>query len=118
MFLRWKKSLDYFQYDHCFFLNFGYYDSELSIPRITMTPESNTKLIFDSPSPCFFVIIGGKYLDKIGDVMEKVNSVTSDVGGTRPLTVFLISNDKKKLIINLKYGFERYKSTPPMVINE
>ena len=116
MFLEWKKSLDYFQYDHCFFLNFGYYDSELSIPRITMTPESNTKLIFDSPSPCFFVIIGGKYLDKIGDVMEKVNSVTNDVGGTRPLAVFLIS--KKELNINVKYGFERYKSNPPMVNNE
>ena len=61
-------------------------------------------------------MIGGKYLNKIGDVMEKVNSVTNDVGGTRPLAVFLISNDnKKELIIDIKYGFERYKSTPPMV---
>ena len=103
----------------CFSLNFGYHDDQLSIPQISMTPDSNTNLIFDSPSSCFFVMVGGKYLDMIGDVMEKVNMVTSDVGGTRPLAVFLISNDnKKQLIIDLKYGFERYKSTPPMVNNE
>ena len=120
MFLQWKKSGDYFQYNDCMCLNFGVnQDSKLSIPQFAMTTESRTtNVILDFTSHCYFVIIGGKYLDVIGDVMEKVNMVTSDVGGTRPLTVFLISNDKKKLIINLKYGFERYKSTPPMVINE
>ena len=119
MFLRWKKSGDYFRFNDCFSLNFDFQDSELSIPQISLTPESNTKLIFDSPSSRFFVMIGGKYLNKIRDVMEKVNSVTSDVGGTRPLAAFLISNDnKKKLIIDVKYGLERYKSTPVMVKNE
>ena len=118
-FLRWKKSGNHFLFDDCFSLNFGYFDSKLSIPQLAMTPESNTKLIFDSPSSCFFVTIGGKYLNKIGDVMEKVNSVTNDVGGTRPLAVFLMSkNNKKELIIDVKYGLERYKSTPVMVKNE
>ena len=116
MFLRWKKSGDYFQFDDCFSLNFGYYDFELSIPQISMTPESKTNLIFDSPSFCFFVMVGGKYLDTVGDVMEKVNSVTNYVGGFRPLAVFLISNNyNQELIIDVQYGFERYKSTPVMV---
>ena len=70
----------------------------------------------DSPSGCFFVIVGGKYLNQIGDVMEKVNSVTNDVGGVQPLAVFLISkNIKENVIIDVNYGFERYKSTPVMV---
>ena len=117
MFLRWKKSGDYFQFDDCFSLNFGYYDYELSIPQISMTPESNTHLNFDSASSCFFVMIGGKYLNMIGDVMEKVNSVTNDIGGNKPMAVFLISNDyRKKLIIDIQYSFERYKSIPVMVI--
>ena len=117
MFLRWKKYGDYFQFDDCFSLNFGYYDYELSIPQISMTPESNTHLNFDSASSCFFVMIGGKYLNMIGDVMEKVNSVTNDIGGNKPMAVFLISNDyRKKLIIDIQYSFERYKSIPVMVI--
>ena len=88
----------------------------MSIPQLSLTPDSITNLNFDSPSSCIFVIVGGKSLHLIGKVMEKVNSVTNDVGGTRPLAVFLISNNyNQELIIDVQYGFERYKSTPVMV---
>ena len=82
-----------------------------------MTPDSITNLNFDSPSSCIFVIVGGKYLDMLGDVMEKVNSVTIDVGGIRPMAVFLMSNNnyKENVNINVDFGFDRYKSTPVMV---
>ena len=83
-----------------------------------MTPESKMKLKFDSPIGCLVVIIGGKYLNKVGDVMEKVNSVTNDVGGVRPLAVFLNSNKfKENVNIDVKYGLERYKHSPVMVNN-
>ena len=62
------------------------------IPHITMTPESKLKLTFDFPSSCFFVIVGGKYLNRIGSVMKKVNSITNDIGGTRPMAVYIMSN--------------------------
>ena len=83
-----------------------------------MTPDSITNLNFDSPSSCILVILGGKYLNKIGEIMEKVNSVTNDVGGIRPLAVFIISknNYKENVNINVDYGFDRYKSTPVMVM--
>ena len=75
------------------------------------------KLNYDSPSSCFFVIVGGKYLSKLGEVMEKVDFVRDDLGGIRPLAVFLNSNNyKDDIIIDLDNGFERYKSTPVMVI--
>ena len=64
----------------------------LSIPQIDITPESRMKVKFDSPSSCFFVIVGGKYLNVIGDVMEKLNSVRDDLGGIRPMAVFFNSN--------------------------
>ena len=106
----------FLEFDHCVSLNFGYHDSDLSIPQIAMTQESNTKLIFDSPISCFIVLVGGKYLNMIGDVMEKVNSFTNDVGRIRLLAVFLLSiNNKKDLTIDVKYGLERYKSAPVMV---
>ena len=76
------------------------------------------KLNFDSPISCLIVIIGGKYLNRVGDVMEKVNSVTKDVGGVRPLAVFLFSNTlNEDVIIDVNYGFERYKHSPVMVKN-
>ena len=106
-----------FQFDQCFSVNFGYHDDQLSIPQFFMTPESNTKLNYDSPSSCFLVVVGGKYLNMVGKLLEKVKSVTNDVGGTRPMAVFLMSknNYKENVDIDVEYGFDRYKSTPVMV---
>ena len=105
-----------FDFDQCFCLNFGYHDWNLSLPQIDITPESNIKLNFDTPINCFFVIVGGKYLEMIVAVMEKVNSVTNDLGGKRPMAVFLISDYyNEHMIINEDYGFNRSTSTPVMV---
>ena len=55
-------------------------------------------------------------MNRVGDVMEKVNSVTYELGGIQPQAVFLISNRyNEDVIIDVDYGFERYKSTPLMV---
>ena len=57
-----------------------------------------------------------KYRNKIGSVMEKINSITNDIGGTRPHAIFIISNTNKDNIdIDINYSFDRYKSTPVMV---
>ena len=93
MFLEWKMNQSFFQFENCLCLNFDYIDVNLSIPQIATTPESELKLTFDFPSSCFFVIVGGKYLNKIGSVMEKVDSIINDIGGTRAMAVFIISNN-------------------------
>ena len=81
-----------------------------------MTPESNMKLNYDSPIGCLIVMIGGKYLKRVGNVMEKVNSVTNDLGGRKPLAVFLISKDYKEIMtIDVDYSLDRFKSTPIML---
>ena len=116
MILNWKVNPNNFQFDGCISLNFGYHENSLTIPQIAMTPESNMNLNFDSPIGCLIVIIGGKYLNRVGDVMEKVNAITNDVGGVRPLAVFLISNKfNEDVIIDVNYAVERYKHSPVMV---
>ena len=88
----------------------------MSIPQIAMTPESEIKLASDFPSSCFFIIVGGKYQNKIGCVMEKVDNITTYMGGTRPLAVFMISNtNTDDLDIDIDYSFDRVRSTPVMV---
>ena len=115
-FLDWKMDKSFFQFDYCLSLNFDYFDINLSIPQIATAPKSELKLTFDFPSSCFFVIVGGKYLNKIGSVMEKVDFITNDIGGTKPLAVFIISNNKKDNIdIDIDHGFDRIRSTPVMV---
>ena len=105
----------FFQLENCLSLNFDYFDINLSIPQIAATPGSELKLTFEHNS-CFFVIVGGKYLNKIGSVMEKVDSITNDIGGTRPQAIFIISNTNKDNIdIDIDYSFDRNRSTPVMV---
>ena len=112
----WKVGESLLNFDNCFSLNFGYMDKVIHIPQNHINPESNKKMNFDSPIGCLIVMIGGKYLNRVGDVMKKVNSVTNDIGGVRPLAVFLMSdNFKENIIIDVDHGFERYQSTPVMV---
>ena len=115
MILNWKVNPNNFQFDGCISLNFGYHENSLSIPQLAMTSESNIKLNFDSPIGCLIVMIGGKYLNRVGDVMEKVNSVSNDIGGIRPFAVFLNSDNKENVLIDVNYGYERYKYFPVMV---
>ena len=108
--------MNFFQFENCICLNFDYIDVNLSNQQIATTPESELKLTFDFPSSCFFVIVGGKYLNKIGSVMEKVDSITNDIGGARAMAIFIISNnDKDNIVIDINHSFDRYKSTPVMV---
>ena len=118
MILDWKLSPNILQFNGCFSLNFGYQETNLYIPQLAMTPDSDINLNFDSPMAmgCLIVMIGGKYLNRVGDVMEKVNTITNDIGGVRPSAVFLISNIyNKNVFIDVSYGFERYKHSPVMV---
>ena len=109
-------NTSFFKFENCLSLNFDYFDINLSIPQIAATPGSELKLTFAFPRSCFFVIVGGKYLSKIGEIMENVDSVRNDLGGISPLAVFLNSyNYKDDIIIDVENGFERYKSTPVMV---
>ena len=115
-FLEWKLSQSLFQFEDCLSLNFDHFVINLSIPQISITPESQMNLTFDFPASCLMVMVGGKYLNRIGAVMEKVNSITNDVGRTRTLAVFIKSNDlKRNIIIDVNYGLDRLKSTPVMV---
>ena len=91
MLLKWKHGHNIFRIQTCFCLNFGNYEQDLTIPQIILTPWSKNKLN-PNPSSCFIVIVRGKYLTHLGDVMTKLNDVTNDVGGTRPLAIFLKSN--------------------------
>ena len=79
------------------------------------------KFIFHLPKASN--VIGKKFLLKVelsafsGTYQSiAVDSIINDMGGTRPLAVFIISNnDKDNIVIDINHSFDRYKSTPVMV---
>ena len=49
--------------------------------------------------------------------MEKVDSITNDIGGTKAMAVFIISNSNRDNIdIDINYSIDRNRSAPVMVI--
>lgn len=66
--------------DDCLFYNFGY-QGELPFPMISLNLHSNIFGIdeLETPTGCSFVIIAGKYVQKINVVMKKVDNISDAV---------------------------------------
>ena len=113
-FLKWKLGQSFFQFEYCLSLNFDYFDINLAIQQIVMTPESYMKLTFDFPASCFMVMVGGKYLNNLNYVLKIVDSIANEIG-RRPLAVFLIRNNYKEKDIVIDVNNENQRSTLVMV---
>ena len=48
----------------------------------------------EASTNCFFVVVGGKYLRLMDNVMDIVDNVTENVG-RRPLATFFVTEDEK-----------------------
>ena len=67
---------------NCFALNFGY-KYELSMPSLSLSIDSklpiDTEGIRTTFPSCLIVMIGGKQLTRINDIVRKVESVTDQI---------------------------------------
>ena len=128
--LNWLLQKDVLKKESCFALNFGYKgqlpcpqfpmnlqtDVEKNMPVVTWYTDPKSRI--DGPAPgllqskCFLVFIGGKYVDKLDAVMEKVKSVGKAVRMGAPYAVFIM---KSVNTINLDPAlFEGPKYSPEM----
>ena len=108
--LNWLLQKDVLKKESCFALNFGYKgqlpcpqfpmnlqtDVEKNMPVVTWYTDPKSRI--DGPAPgllhskCFLVFIGGKYVDKLDAVMEKVKSVGKAVRMGAPYAVFIMKS--------------------------
>ena len=58
-------------------------------------------------SSCFFIIIGGKYLNRIKEVLDYFNK--------KPVAVFLYTHNNENVNIDIDSNIHRQKLTPVMV---
>ena len=111
--LEWQKALHVFNDKRCLLLNFGY-KNNLPLPQMKMSLDKDSKDHLNVvthannfPNKCFIVVIGGKYLDKVDDVMEMEN-----ISSLVPSAVFLMAEKPGQ---DIKFNVStRHRRSPTM----
>ena len=77
---------------NCYAISFGW-PQELSISQLVVNLDNNNNVDhFDmvrqsTPANCFMVFIGGKYVNRLEDIFQKVESISAGVV-SKPLIYF------------------------------
>ena len=94
---KWITGLDLIRNQNCYLLNFGW-SEELSLPQLRLVRGHENhfyeRVRSSAPSNCFLVFIGGEYVNKVNEIVEKVDRVTEGLV-TRPSVYFTEETDKK-----------------------
>ena len=101
--LQWRKGYS-FQVDDCIFYNFGY-EKEFPLAQIHLNTKSGFSVVLNSkgieaPNLCSAILIAGKYLDEIDEVMNLVNQIAEETNNV-PIAAFLFrTHENQKININ------------------
>ena len=111
--MKWQQGPDVLLHQKCFILNFGHKQS-LPYPQIKLSLESQLHLNvgtfgMNSPSKCFSVVIGGKNLELVDEVMMMVDKITEDIA-MMPYAVFLMA---EKLDQNINFNVSARDNMSP-----
>ena len=94
---------------NCFAVNFGY-NGEIPLPTIglALNVSQDWKLYeFESSYNCFFVFVGGKYVRDMKTIVDKVEEITEQFHGKRPIAMFVLGRSHSFEINNFSsYGTE------------
>ena len=88
------KVFDGHNDQRCFILNYGN-KMTFALPQLRLTLDSEKILDVgtfgaNSPSKCSIVVIGGKYLEQVDEVMRMVDKIIEDIAWM-PSAVFLMA---------------------------
>ena len=103
---------------NCYSISFGW-PQELSVPQLVVEDKIlNAEVLRQSaPSNCFMVFIGGKYVDRLEDIFQKVKSASVGLA-TKP-SIYFAEQVKEHpkldgqliLVHNNKKGFDLKPAT-------
>ena len=90
----WRKGQQ-FELDDCLFYNFGY---ERDLPYTSITSNLGMDLSLslningmEAPSGCSIVLIAGKYVRQVDEVMKRVDDIAEQTNSV-PLVAFIFEN--------------------------
>ena len=83
--LKWQKGSFILSEQKCFIVKFGY-KKPLDYPTVDYPDFPNFPFDFEPPSKCSIVVIEGRYLEQVDEVMKMVDKIP-----WMPLAVFLMA---------------------------
>ena len=94
-FLQWKYPLKTTQnVGKCFTINFGIKQKIDNLPMLTMSLLNSTRYDTSPTDNCFLVLVGGKYVKIIEDVVKEVEKIIKNIG-ISPLVMLIKSKSRK-----------------------
>ena len=81
--LAYSPNIDFLRSQNCFVLNFQW-PTEITLPSMTMSLSAKNDvdiqlLKTSAPSGCFVVLVGGKFVKRMDDIVRKVDYITSQL---------------------------------------
>ena len=91
MITRWQTGTDMINNQNCFAVNFGY-NGEIPIPSFSLTTDIKQNLKqfeFEKTYKCFFVFVGGKYVEEMKTIVDIVEDISEQFHGIKPIAMFV-----------------------------
>ena len=95
--MQWRSE-EMYQTQDCLFYNFGF-ERELPFNMISLDPipSEDTSYVtghMRGSTDCSFVLIGSKYVDKVNEVMMKIEVITNNINSVpSPLAAFIFGKN-------------------------
>ena len=79
----YSPNIDFLRSQNCFALNYQW-PSQITLPSMTMSlsPDKDVdiqQLRTSAPSGCFVVLVGGKFVKRMDDIIRMVDNITSQL---------------------------------------
>ena len=90
--LKWQTGTIYVNSQNCFVVNFGY-NGKIPIPSFSLPIDIRQNLTpyeFDKIHKCYFVFVGGKYVDNMQTIVDIVEDISEQIYGRKPIAMFVL----------------------------
>ena len=89
---KWQTGVDMINNQNCLAINIGS-NGEIPLPTISLPIDIRQQLDqyeFEKSYNCFFVFVGGKYVEEMKIVVDVVEDISEQFHGIKPLAVFVM----------------------------
>ena len=119
---KWQSGVDTINNQNCFAINFGF-NEEIPLPTLSFSSQVHQQIDnffnFGKDYKCYYIFVGGKYLQEMKTVMNVVEGITDQFHGIKPKAMFLIGKYSTPEIVKIssfindltmvRWGFKKRK---------
>ena len=102
---KWHTGTDYVNSQNCFGVNLGYH-GEIPIPSFSLQIDIRPNLTpyeLEKTHKCYFVFVGGKYVDDMKTIVDIVEDISEQFHGIKPIAMFVLGKFSSLEINNFSY---------------